>query len=89
MDAKQELIEILKGFASHTDEHQEMFKTAQRKKTYRGGTYESWLNTCIIYWTRHYNRKYNTRITIGEAKLFYADLLKNYKPDKVQLEMKR
>ena len=90
MDAKQELTNMLKGFVEHQEAHEEHFKLLQKKKTYRGPSYKIWLETSIRYWTKHYNKYYcYGTITIQDANLIYNELLINYKPEKIQLEMKR
>jgi len=77
MDARQELTNMLKGFATHHKSNELVFKNAQSKKTYKGSNYDIWLYTRITYWVRHYNYKYNTELTISDAKLIYAELHKN------------
>lgn len=88
MDAKTELTKMLKGFTSHHKSNELVFKNAQKKKGYKGSDYPTWLQTRITYWTRHYNQKYSSDITIGEAKLIYDELPKNFKPETIQLKMK-
>lgn len=89
MDAKQELTNILKGFAISCKSNKLLFKNAQRKKGYKGSTYKSWLQTRMTYWVRHYNQKYNTKLTISDAELIYEELLKNYIPKSTsKLKMK-